>query len=445
MKEKTPKSRIQISLYVLIPVIFSGITIISVLVTYQIVEFYTKYNIEASWLLKTWGVIIGIFTFGCALLVTWLILKPIKKFIRDAENLPAFPKSQIQSAAEQKGDDLSQFNFIFEQVTSLLSKVEAREMFPEIIGQSKVMRGIFSQILKVAPTDATVLITGESGTGKELVAQSLYNHSFRKEGPFIKLNCVAIPEGLLESELFGHEKGAFTGATTQKRGKFELAHGGTILLDEIGDMPLATQAKLLRVLQEKEFERVGGTKPIRVDVRFIASTNKNLPKLVQDGHFREDLFYRLNVFSLHLPPLRDRREDIPLLAQTFLETAPKSAEISPRRLQMLMGFNWPGNVRELKNIIERAAVMAENGVIEPQHLPIQVAGGIVGQAMTEVHEMTNLDDRMAEIEKRFITDALIRADGVQVKAAQLLGIKERSLWHRIKKYNIDVTSIKKST
>jgi len=307
------------------------------------------------------------------------------------------------------------------------------------------MRGIFSQILKVAPTDATVLITGESGTGKELVAQSLYQHSLRKEGPFIKLNCVAIPEGLLESELFGHEKGAFTGATAQKRGKFELAHGGSILLDEIGDMPLATQAKLLRVLQEKEFERVGGTKPIRVDIRIIASTNKNLVKLVQEGKFREDLFYRLNVFALHLPPLRERREDIPALAQGFVETAPKQAEISSAALQLLMGFQWPGNVRELKNVIERAAVMAEEGMIEPQHLPAQISGGLVGQAMQEIPEQANLDDRMAEIEKRFIIDALTRADGVQVKAAQILGIKERSLWHRVKKYDIDVTTIRKST
>jgi len=307
------------------------------------------------------------------------------------------------------------------------------------------MRGIFSQILKVAPTDATVLITGESGTGKELVAQSLYQHSLRKEGPFIKLNCVAIPEGLLESELFGHEKGAFTGATAQKRGKFELAHGGTILLDEIGDMPLATQAKLLRVLQEKEFERVGGTKPIHVDIRIIASTNKNLMKLVQEEKFREDLFYRLNVFALHLPPLRERREDIPALAQGFVETAPKQAEISSAALQLLMGFQWPGNVRELKNVIERAAVMAEEGMIEPQHLPVQISGGLVGQAMQEVPEQASLDDRMAEIEKRFIIDALTRADGVQVKAAQILGIKERSLWHRVKKYNIDVTTIRKST
>ena len=184
------KSRFQISLYVLIPIIFSGITVFAVIVTYQLVDFYQKYQVDTAWMLRTWGIGIALFTFLCALLVTWIILRPIKKFIRDAENLPAFPKSQLQSAVDQKADDISQFNIIFEQVTSLLSKVEARELFPEIIGQSKVMRGIFSQILKVAPTDATVLITGESGTGKELVAQSLYQHSLRKEGPFIKLNCV---------------------------------------------------------------------------------------------------------------------------------------------------------------------------------------------------------------------------------------------------------------
>ncbi len=210
-------------------------------------------------------------------------------------------------------------------------------------------------------------------------------------------------------------------------------------------MPLATQAKLLRVLQEKEFERVGGTKPIHVDIRIIASTNKNLMKLVQEEKFREDLFYRLNVFALHLPPLRERREDIPALAQGFVETAPKQAEISSAALQLLMGFQWPGNVRELKNVIERAAVMAEESMIEPQHLPVQISGGLVGQAMQEVPEQASLDDRMAEIEKRFIIDALTRADGVQVKAAQILGIKERSLWHRVKKYNIDVTTIRKST
>jgi transcriptional regulator with PAS, ATPase and Fis domain len=316
---------------------------------------------------------------------------------------------------------------------------------PDILGESPRIQHAVEVARKAAPTNSTVLLLGESGTGKEVFAHAIHRWSPRKDKPVVIVNCVALSEALLESELFGHEKGAFTGATTQKRGKFELAHGGTILLDEIGDMPLATQAKLLRVLQEKEFERVGGTKSIRVDIRIIASTNKNLMKIVQEGKFREDLFYRLNVFSLHLPPLRERREDIPSLAQGFVETAPKTAEISPKALQTLMGFHWPGNVRELKNVIERAAVMAEEGVIEPQHLPAQISGGLVGQAIQEAPEQASLDDRLAEIEKRFIIDALTRADGVQVKAAQILGIKERSLWHRVKKYDIDVTTIRKST
>lgn len=314
-----------------------------------------------------------------------------------------------------------------------------------MIGRSPALTRVMDTVRVAARYDSGVLIQGETGTGKELVARAIHFNSARKAEPLMVVNCAAIPETLVESELFGHEKGSFTGATTQKRGKFELAHGGTILLDEIGDMPLTTQAKLLRVLQEKEFERVGGTKTIRVDVRFIASTNKNLMKIVQEGKFREDLFYRLNVFSLHLPPLRERREDIPSLAQGFVETAPKTAEISPKALQTLMGFHWPGNVRELKNVIERAAVMTENGIIEPQHLPVQVSGGLVGQAIQEVSEQASIDDRLAEIEKRFIIDALTRADGVQVKAAQILGIKERSLWHRVKKYDIDVTTIRKST
>jgi transcriptional regulator with PAS, ATPase and Fis domain len=388
---------------------------------------------------------ITVFTFLCALLITWLILRPIKQFIKKTENLPVFPKTQIEGVKSVKVDDLSQFNTVFEQVTNILSKVEAKELFPEIVGQSKAVRGIFSQILKLAPTDATVLITGESGTGKELIAQSIYQHSMRKERPFVKLNCVAIPEGLLESELFGHEKGSFTGATAQKKGKFELANSGTILLDEIGDMPLATQAKLLRVLQEKEFERVGGTRSIRVDVRFIASTNKNLPKLVQDGAFREDLFYRLNVLSLYLPPLRERREDIPLLAEYFLSKASKPVKISSAALQSLIGYTWPGNIRELQNTIERAAVMAENGIIQSHHIPPQILGGVVEQVVSELPATATIDDRLQEIEKKMIIDALIRADGIQVRAAQMLGIKERSLWHRIKKYDLDVASIKKSS
>ena len=438
-------AKIHISLYVLVPVIFSGITLFAIIVTFRMMESYPDYPVQSIGYLKWWALIIVLIAFLCALLITWLILRPVKQFIRNAENLPVFPKSQIQTGKGDRGDDLSQFNTVFEQVTNILSKVEARELFPEIIGQSKTVRGIFSQIMRIAPTDATVLVTGESGTGKELIAQSIFNHSLRKDKPFVKLNCVAIPEGLLESELFGHEKGAFTGATSQKKGKFEMANGATILLDEIGDMPLSTQSTRWRVLQEKEFERVGGTRPIKVDVRFVASTNKNLQKLVQEGLFREDLFYRLNVLSLYMPPLRERREDIPFLAEYFIGRSGRPVRISPPALQCLIGYSWPGNVRELQNTMERAAVMADNGLIEPRHIPPQITGGVVGQTMSELPDAATIDDKLQEIEKRMIIDALLRADGVQVKAAQFLGIKERSLWHRVKKYGIDVTAIKKST
>jgi len=377
-----------------------------------------------------------------SLFVTWVILEPVSKFIKKAESLPVYPRPPADKEEPQPVDNIAHYSQVFDRIASILSKVEARELFPGMVAQSAIMRGIFTQILKVARTDSTVLISGESGTGKELVASSLYEHSFRQGKPFIKLNCVAIPEGLLESELFGHEKGAFTGATARKTGKFELANKGTIFLDEIGDMPLATQAKLLRVLQEKEFERVGGTRQIRVDVRFIAATNKNLTAMVKDTAFREDLFYRLNVFSIHLPPLRERREDIPFLVEHFLQQSKKVIEVSPEAMQILLRFDWPGNVRELRNVIERAAVIAE-GTIEPAHLPKNLAGEFPGSFAGRTDDGRSLDDRLSEIEKGIIIEAISRAGGIQSRAAQILGINQRSLWHRVKKYNIDVSSLKK--
>jgi transcriptional regulator with PAS, ATPase and Fis domain len=247
----------------------------------------------------------------------------------------------------------------------------------------------------------------------------------------------------MESELFGHEKGAFTGATSFKPGKFDMASGGTIFLDEIGDMPLNLQAKILRVLQEKEFYRVGGSQTIRVDVRIIASTNKNLEKMVQEGAFREDLFYRLNVFTLHLPPLRERREDIPVLVDFFLKSLPKKIEISSVALQMLMGFAWPGNIRELKNTIESAAVIAEGDYIEPAQLPAKITSSY-SQSTPQISlpSQASLDDRLREIEKGWIIEALRKTGGIQSRATELLGINQRSLWHRIKKLNIDVKGIK---
>jgi transcriptional regulator with GAF, ATPase, and Fis domain len=436
------KYQIQISLYILVPFITSGAALIWVLLTDQVIH-YINVSKAANWVFFTWNTAVVIITYLMSLLITWLILEPVSKFIKKAESLPVYPASPADKENPQPADAIAHYTRVFDQITSILSKVEAKELFPGIIGQCTLMRGIFAQILKVARTDSTVLISGESGTGKELVAISLFEHSFRRDKPFIKLNCVAIPEGLLESELFGHEKGSFTGATSQKIGKFELANGGTIFLDEIGDMPLATQAKLLRVLQEKEFERVGGNQTIRVDVRFIAATNKNLMEMVKQGTFREDLYYRLNVFSIYLPPLRERKEDIPLLADHFLEGMENPVKLSPQSLQILTTYSWPGNIRELQNTLERAAVLTDTGVIDPPHLVAHINGDLPAQVFHRPEStQSSIDERMEEIEKGFIIEALNRSGGIQVKAAEILGINQRSLWHRIKKLGVDVETLK---
>lgn len=443
MKKK--KKQFQISLYILVPFIASGAALIWVLLTDRVIKYIGTGN-KLGWTFFTWEVAVVVITYLMSLLVTWIILEPVSKFIKKAESLPVYPRPPADKEDDtQPLDAVAHYSQVFDQITSILSKVEAKELFPGMVGQCALMRGIFAQILKVARTDSTVLISGESGTGKELVASSLFEHSFRRGKPFIKLNCVAIPEGLLESELFGHEKGAFTGATAQKIGKFEMADGGTIFLDEIGDMPLATQAKLLRVLQEKEFERVGGNQTIQVNVRFIAATNKNLVEMVRQGTFREDLYYRLNVFSIHLPSLRDRKEDIPILAAHFLERMETPVKLSAESLQILASYAWPGNVRELQNTLERAAVMTDSGTIEPPHLALPLNNVLVAQAMQtqeSASQAGSIDERLDEVEKGLIIEALSRSGGVQVKAADILGINQRSLWHRIKKLGIDVETLK---
>jgi transcriptional regulator with GAF, ATPase, and Fis domain len=439
----TPKKRqFQISLYILVPFITSGAALLWVLLTDQVIS-YIDATRASRMVFLSWQAAVVIITYLMSLLITWLILEPVSRFIKKAESLPVYPASPADKENPPPADAIAHYSRVFDQITSILSKVEAKELFPGIIGQCALMRGIFAQILKVARTDSTVLISGESGTGKELVATSLFEHSFRRERPFIKLNCVAIPEGLLESELFGHEKGSFTGAISQKIGKFELANRGTIFLDEIGDMPLTTQAKLLRILQEKEFERVGGSHTIHVDVRFIAATNKNLMEMVKQGTFREDLFYRLNVFSIYLPPLRERKEDVPLLADHFLEEMDNPVRLSPQSLQILTAYSWPGNIRELKNALERAAVLTETGIIEPQHLALQINGHLPPQILQSSDSISSsIDIRLEEIEKGLIIEALSRSGGIQVKAAEILGINQRSLWHRIKKLGIDVETLK---
>jgi two-component system, NtrC family, response regulator AtoC len=321
--------------------------------------------------------------------------------------------------------------------------------FEELVGQSEALKRVLDVAQRAAPTDLTILIEGESGTGKEVLARAIHRLSARKEGPLIPVNSAAIPEGLLESELFGHERGAFTGAIRARPGRFELAKDGTLFLDEIGDMPPSMQVKILRALQERQIERVGGVKPIGVDVRIIAATHQSLDELVAEGKFRQDLFYRLQGVRLRLPPLRERVDDLPLLVSYLLERAAQRlwrapANVSPEALRCLWTYPWPGNIRELQHVLEAAMVLSD-GVIMPEHLPPAVQRG--GTATTQAANVfpmppgISLDDVLAEGERRLIIDALGKAGGVQARAAKLLGISERSLWYRVKKLKIQVRNL----
>ena len=438
--------RFDISLYIIIPVIFAGIALLATIASYNITVFYYKRGIDPIWPVAFWGSMTIIMTAIFGLLIVKFIIDPVKKFALKTENLAVFSNIAHREKPGVGTDDMGRFTQIFNHVTEILTQVEARELFPDIIGQSKAMRGVLKQILNVAKTDSTVLVLGETGTGKELIAKSIHRHSPRKNEHFVAFNCAAIPEGLLESELFGHEKGAFTGAISKKIGKFEAADQSTLFMDEIGDMPLETQAKVLRAIQEGQFERVGGIKPFTFDARLIAATNQDLAKLVDNGHFRQDLYFRLNVFTIVLPPLRERREDIPLLVESFLNSFDQPYGMSPEAMQLLTAYHWPGNVRELENAVEAATILADR-TIEPRHLPSAITGRF-GKIEPENHKPDlsagemNLDRRLQELEKGIIIEALRQSAGVQKKAAAALGIKERSLWHRIKKYDIDVASLK---
>ncbi|HQZ89938.1 MAG TPA: sigma-54 dependent transcriptional regulator [Thermomicrobiales bacterium] len=311
-----------------------------------------------------------------------------------------------------------------------------------IIGNSPAMQDVFKDIGRVARTEATVLITGETGTGKELVATTIHRNSGYAHGPLIKVNCAALPETLLESELFGHEKGAFTGAIAQKKGHFERANRGTIFLDEIGEMTFATQKKLLRVLQEREFERVGGTVSVKVDVRVITATNKNLPQEVRDGSFREDLYFRLNVIEIYLPPLRERRDDIPLLVEHFLHkhrinASSAPTQISAGAMRMLVDHDWPGNVRELENTMERATIMAQGGVITEDLITFSSADqGHFIDIASSVRNHTPMREVLQEVERQMIHEALRRSAGDRVAAAGLLGLELDQLSEKLGNYGI---------
>jgi len=314
-----------------------------------------------------------------------------------------------------------------------------------LVGNSPAMESLRNQIGQVAPAKTSILITGESGTGKELVAQALHRLSPRNDKALVSINCAAFAENLLESELFGHERGAFTGAMERKKGLMEVSDGGTLFLDEIGEFPLNLQPKLLRVLQEKKFRRVGGTVEISSDVRIIAATHRNLEQMIEDGTFREDLYYRLNVVSLHLPPLRNRREDIPLLCQLFLERLAKELgrpipQLSPQAQQELYHYDWPGNIRELQNILERGLLFCDGTTLEQSHLPQQLhSDAAQSSVQTNSAQMPleqPLPDHLETIEQQLIQAALIEARGIQAKAAELLGISRSNLQYKLKKYHL---------
>lgn len=324
----------------------------------------------------------------------------------------------------------------------LRSQLKGRYSIENIIGQSDRMQEVFESIHRVAQSRANVLLLGESGTGKELAAKAIHYMSPRSKKPFVKFNCASIPEGLLESELFGHEKGAFTGAMVMRKGRFELAEGGSIFLDEIGDLPLSLQPKILRVLQEREFEKVGGEKTIRADVRLIAATSKNLDELVRSGKFREDLYYRLNVVPIVMPRLSERPDDIPVLAEHFLrifnKDNHKSVTLGPGILDIMLNYDWPGNVRELENTIERLVVMSRGNVITEADLPVAIRSrSSVGKVGTQMKEA--LPMAIGEIEKIKIIEALRNSGWVQAKAARILGLTSRQIGYKMDKYNISKT------
>jgi DNA-binding NtrC family response regulator len=313
--------------------------------------------------------------------------------------------------------------------------------FCDIIGKSEKLQNVLKIVRKVSQSDAAVLIRGESGTGKDLIAQAIHNNSARQGKPFIRAECAVYAEGVLESELFGHEKGAFTNASHSRIGRFELANGGTIFLDEIGDVSLATQLKLLRVVQDKTFERVGGSKELKVDVRIIAATSKNLEEAIEKGTFREDLYYRINVVPIYIPPLRERKEDIPDLALYFLKkfagkVSNRVTDISLEAMDLLMSYNWRGNVRELENAIERAMVLADGETILSEHLPLPPGMGISKANKRDKTSLGSLNEQMDALEKQLLLEALEREKWVRSKAAAALGIPRPTLNYKMSKHDI---------
>ncbi len=358
--------------------------------------------------------------------------------LEDDVRLLSIVASMIAQAVKLRRSVQEERERLMDENRRLKDQLEEKFRPKNIIGNSTAMKEVFNLMAQVSGSEASVLIRGESGTGKELIAQAIHYNSPRSEGPFVKVNCSALPETVIESELFGHEKGAFTGAVQTRKGRFELADGGTIFLDEIGDLPLSIQVKLLRVLQEREFERVGGNRTQRVNVRVITATHRNLEEMIQRSEFREDLYYRLNVFPIHIPPLRERKSDITLLADYFAEkystkNNKEIRRISTPAIELLSSYHWPGNVRELENCIERAVLLSTDGVIHGHLMPPTLQSA--ESTNTLLHG--TLEEEVERFEKEIILDALKSSKGNAARAARILGLTERKIGLRISKYGID--------
>jgi transcriptional regulator with GAF, ATPase, and Fis domain len=364
-----------------------------------------------------------------------------------AASAPAPPPLLIPGAAQaytRVDEAMARATRLEARVRKLTEEIDPRSGFPYVIGDSPAWRCVLTQATQVASTDTTVLLLGQSGTGKEVVARYLQRASSRRAAPFIALNCAALPEQLLEAELFGYERGAYTGATQSKPGQLELAAGGTLFLDEVGEMSPAAQAKFLRVLQEREFQRLGGTRTIRADVRIIAATNRDLPRAIANGTFREDLYYRLNVFAIRLPPLCERRDDVLPLSMAFLaEFGRRSGRapigISREARQRLLAYHWPGNVRELRNVLERAAILCDGGLVASEHLALnllQSATAIAPASPVDAREPAPAND-LPGMERAMIEQALREARFNKTKAARALGLTRRQLYSRLRKYGFE--------
>ena len=433
----------RISWTAIVPILFAAIAFLAVLTASILSQHYQSSGQDSRVAILIWAALWALVAFVAALIVTRRLLKPTRNFTQRITDLPVMAWSEDGRQRIKKVTEFHDTESVFQRTEDVLMRLEARHLFPELVGESQIMQALLGRVHKAAATEAPILLTGERGTGKGLVAASIHINSMRKEHPFIKLHCRDLSPDALEDELCGKTTSRSGEGPQRRPGKIELARGGTVFIDEIGDLPPRLQEVILQVVSDKEIRLADTTRAVPADVRVLASTAKNLERMVYEGTFREDLYEKIKLFSLQLPPLRDRRADIPLLVEDCLaRTAPRS-KITPQALQLLIGYSWPGNVRELLEVMKSALAISQGQDVAAAHLPEAVnrsVGRLNGGAGDD--QTMSIDDKLQEIEKDMIIDALKQSNGVQVRAAELMGINQRSLWHRIKKYQIDPSAYK---